>query len=129
MSNTNRKQGAIGWIGCAILNLITAAIFYFGGSKEIMWLTVVGFIFAVLNVIVSFVLSGMVSVLSKILLAVVGYFWIIPKIIIAKGGSIADWLVSNGTSDVYYVARVFALVFALAIFTELIANIDKLHGD
>ena len=112
--------------------MIVAAVCYLGGTKELSWLCVIGFILAGLNIITSIFTGGMVTLVSKILEIVVGVFWLIPKIFIEKAGATSEWsiwLVGNGANDIFYYARIFAIIFVFAVILEFISNIDALHGD
>ncbi len=126
---SKRKKGFGTFFKCVVMDLIVAAVLYFANESGLPWLCIVGFVLAGLNLITFLKARNYISVVAKILLGVFSYFVLVPKVLIPKGGEIATWLYGYGMTDIFYIARILAVVFVGAVFAELISNADAMHGD
>ncbi len=54
---------------------------------------------------------------------------IVPKYIIPKANELGTWILGNGVTDIYYAARVFAVIYVFCVIGEIIANISLMQSD
>lgn len=121
----NKKEKSIKNLIIGLLSdFIVLLALYIGGEKEILWLSIVGFVLAGLNIIACFISGNKVSAITKIVTAVIHYFVVVPHFLIKTDLKFADWLVGSGATDIYYVARVFAFVYICALVVEIVDNTD-----
>lgn len=108
----------IGLIG----NIIAFLLLFFGGGKETLWLSVIGFIIAGISALIPLVnmSNGITNILITIGVSLVVHFGHEKFLSGAKVKDVILWVIGSGNIDVFYVSRLLAVALVVSAVYHLV---------
>ncbi len=118
----DREDKLYGSLIAIVLSIIGGVCSWFGASKEITWLCIVGFVVTAIAV-----LAAVITVkITAILLFVISLFtskWVFSKWL---GGKLKDtWFYYSGGLSIFYFARVMLVLCIVTLFFSAISLQDS----
>lgn len=117
--NDDIHYGALfGLIG----NIIAFLLLFFGGGKETLWLSVIGFIVAGISALIPLVnmSNGITNILIIIGTSLLVHFGREKILSGAKVKDVILWVIGSGNIDAFYVSRLLAVVLVVSAAYHLI---------